>query len=656
MNNRDNRSSIRMLDSDTVSRIAAGEVVERPVNIVKELLENAIDAGSSAVTCEIRDGGLSYIRVTDNGCGIPKEEVRLAFQRHATSKIRSAEDLHDLHSLGFRGEALASIAAVARVEMITKTADSLTAVRATNSPLLFSDAQESEEDGLILEEIGAPDGTSVVVRDLFYNMPVRKKFMKSPQTEGGVVTDLVQQMALSHPDISFTYRMNGQDKFHTSGSGNLKDILYRLYGKDTASSLIEVSVPENEAGFSVYGYVGHPQTTFANRRSELFFVNGRILESPVLTGALEAGYGTDLMQHRFPFGILFLNMPASLLDVNVHPAKKEVRFSDPETVYAFIRSSVQDALARREMIHREHFLTGSEERILRREEDRTRQKDLREEVRGEIFETGKKTGQMPEPQIKRYDGDGFLFEDHTVPESPAPALPEEEHDAAPGGKTGYQDLVIPEGQPGGEVREPRLFTEENARSFRLIGQVFKTYWLIESGRELILVDQHAAHEKVNFERIMKQLSDASGAPVPSQLLFPPILVNLTGAEESILLPNLESFEKIGYRIEPMGGSSYALRAVPLALFGADPEALLKDTLADLAEEKKNAVPGVLVSRIATMSCKAAVKGNRPLSEEEARALIDELLSLDNPYHCPHGRPTMITFSQYELDRKFKRIV
>ncbi len=665
MNQSEKLTSIRILDSDTVNRIAAGEVVERPVNIVKELLENAIDAGSTAVSCEIRDGGLSYIRVTDNGCGIPADEVRLAFRRHATSKIRSAEDLHALHSLGFRGEALSSIAAVSRVEMITKTKGSLTAVRVTNSPLIFAAADitaslDPEEDSLTVEEIGAPDGTSVVVRDLFFNVPVRKKFMKSAQTEGSAVTDMLQQIALSHPDISFSYRMNGQDKFHTSGNGNIKDILYRLYGKDTAASLLEVSVPETEAGFSLYGYIGHPQLTAANRRSELFFVNGRVLESPVLTGALEAGYGTDLMQHRFPFGILFLNMPADLLDVNVHPSKKEVRFSSPDTVYEFIRTAVSETLSRREMIHRAHFLTGIEERNLKREEGKTNQARIKEEIRGEVFETGKMPGEAPRPQVSRYEEDGYLFEDRTdSPDARTNAPADSDSIKEKPGQTEFTDylqLLSREGIPAGEVREPRIFTEENARSFRLIGQVFKTYWLIESGRELILIDQHAAHEKVNFERIMKQVAEAQGGPAPSQQLYPPILVSLTGAEESVLLPNLDSFEKTGYRIEPMGGSSYALRGVPLALFGTDPQALLKDTLADLLDEKKTAVPGALVSRIATMSCKAAVKGNRALSEEEAHALIEELLTLDNPYHCPHGRPTMITFSQYELDRKFKRIV
>ena len=652
---------IHLLSDETINRIAAGEVVERPVNVVKELVENAIDAGATAITVEIREGGKKMIRVTDNGCGIEKSQITKAFERHATSKIRDDSDLTRLVSLGFRGEALSSIAAVSQVEMITKTRDSLTGIRATNQ--LLSGLPEDDRVKLDLEEIGAPDGTSVVVRNLFYNVPVRSRFLKQPQTEAGYITDLVERQALSHPSISFHYRVDGREKLHTTGNGDLRELLYRIYGREISKKVLPVSV--TEGNYRLEGFIGRPEISRTTRNFEVFFVNGRMLRSNTLSRALEAGYRTDLMQHRFPFAVLHLTLPPREADVNVHPAKMEVRFSEAEAVYHFIDESVHNVLHAAELIPVEILETQAQERKRKKEEAEEAMKKLQSEPHPEPFERARFV--MDPPAEYGNSGNSSLEIVFTEPEAASPAGPSriETEDFLFVDKR-VREPVSPEGvfkqaslfenTDFSDDSEPKMMLEENRPSFRIIGQVFETYWMIQYDRKLLIIDQHAAHEKVNYERLMKRLESSAPSSSGSQMLAPASVITMTGREEGEYHRHEDVFKSMGYEIEPLGGSSYAIRAVPMELYGNDATELLRDTLEEMVEEKMNGTPAATLAKVASMSCKAAVKGNTILSTNEAEALIEELLGLDNPYHCPHGRPTMIVFSQSDMDKKFKRIV
>ena len=681
---------IHLLSEETINRIAAGEVVERPVNVVKELVENSIDAGATAITIEIREGGKKMIRVTDNGCGIEKSQITKAFERHATSKIRDDSDLTRLVSLGFRGEALSSIASVSQVEMITKTRDSLTGIRATNQ--LLNGFSENERVRLDLEEIGAPDGTSVVVRNLFYNVPVRSKFLKQPQTETGYITDLVERQALSHPSISFHYRVDGREKLHTTGNGDLRELLYRIYGREITKKVLPVKV--TEGNYSLEGFIGRPEISRSTRNFEIFFVNGRMLRSNTLSKALEAGYRTDLMQHKFPFAVLHLSVPPREADVNVHPTKMEVRFSEAEAVYHFIDESVHSVLHGAELIPAEILETQAQERKRKKEEALQEQRRLQNEPHPEPFErarfvmdppsaygasaqggTGADKMQGSSPEIfftdpepvtpkgpSRIETEDFLFEDKRIGKSADRTPVTGEKDTESSGsvqiaaKGTYQQGSLFENTDYTDHSEPKMMLEDNRPRFRIIGQVFETYWMIQYNRKLLIIDQHAAHEKVNYERLMKRLESNDPSASGSQLLAPASVITLTGREEGEYHTHEDVFRSMGYEIEPLGGSSYAIRAVPMELYGNDPTELLRETLEEMVEEKMTGTPQAILSKVASMSCKAAVKGNTILSVKEAEVLIEELMRLDNPYHCPHGRPTMIVFSKEDMEKKFKRIV
>lgn len=723
-------AEIHVLSSETINRIAAGEVVERPVNVVKELVENSIDSGADAISVEIRDGGRELIRVTDNGCGIEASQVPNAFRRHATSKIRNEQDLLRLSSLGFRGEALSSIAAVSMVEMITKTPDAVVGTHATNVILPGHDAADESAAGLQttdvipleIREAGAPDGTSVIVRNLFYNVPVRRRFLKTAQTEGGYITDLIQHMALSHPDISFHYRMNGQEKLHTTGSGNIPEIIYRIYGKEIKDGMILVHAEDN--GFALTGYLARPEFSRSSRSFELFFVNGRILNSDVLSRSLEAGYGTDLMQHRFPFAILYLTLAANETDVNVHPSKMEVRFARPKELYDFIECSVHDALHSRELVVRADLNTAKEEQQLRRRAEQEKAAALKNAPHFEPFETsGADTGvrsaggsgtanaapAIMEPSgteqgkpaaaaedIRTYragaagsgglnemtkstdssgslsaltdraeggdtifEEDGFTFEQTSLFDAeavPDPGMCDNNTGSGIPAAAASAKAGSGENQSADEDAYSPVFTREAVREWRIVGQIFRTYWIVEYKDTMLMIDQHAAHEKVNFERLMKRLHAEQASQAASQLLSPPIIVSLTGREEAAYQSYADTFARMGYEIEAFGEGAYALRAVPLELYGNEPDQLLKEILDEILTEKISGTPDAILYKIASMSCKAAVKGNMDLSYEEAQALIAELLSLKDPYHCPHGRPTMIRLSRSEVERKFKRIV
>ena len=678
---------IAVLDQQTIDKIAAGEVVERPSSIVKELVENAIDAGATAVTVEITDGGKKMIRITDNGGGMERDQVPLAFLRHATSKIEKVEDLEHIASLGFRGEALSSIAAVAQVELITKTPSALSGVRY----VINGGVQES------LEDMGAPEGTTFLVRNLFYNTPARSKFLKSDTTEGNYVSTLMEQLALSHPEISFKYIQNKQVKLHTSGNYNIKDVIYNIYGRDITKALLEVSY-ENDF-MKIEGFVGKPEISRGNRTFENYYINGRFVKNRIIAKGIEDAYKGFLMQHKFPFVSLHIQMEGNDLDVNVHPSKMEVRFARGTEVYDAVYETVHKALTTREMIQTVPF--GKEEPV----------KKLSSVVKpGDVpepFEM-KRRAEMPEYRtqvantVNRTSNVSIKGNDRTV-SAPDTAMDKKQfssYSTLPRGTITmaeqavreqkiYQtkdpftkaeeklfegtinDKNIHEKQPDAmqvnmsqevekqqkpqqlELFKEKLLAPESRSRHQLIGQIFDTYWLVQFEDKFFIIDQHAAHEKVYYERFVKRFREQT---VESQYLSPPLIVSLNLQEEALLKANRKYFEDFGFEIEPFGGKEYCINAVPANLYGLTEEELFLEMLDNLASEKDKDPLGIFASRLATMACKAAVKGNHQMSDREANALIDELLTMENPYHCPHGRPTIISMTKTELEKKFKRIV
>mgnify|MGYP000042163926 FL=1 len=616
--------NIAILNQETIDKIAAGEVVERPCSVVKELVENAIDAGSTAITVEIKEGGISFIRITDNGCGIERDQVAVAFYRHSTSKIRSAEDLLTVKSLGFRGEALSSISAVARVELITKTYDELTGTRYV--------IEGSKE--LSNEEIGAPDGTTFIVKDLFYNVPARRKFLKAAQTEGSYISDMVEKLALSHPDISFKFINNNQTKLHTSGNGNRKDIIYHIFGREISSSLLEVK-HECEY-FKVEGFIGKPVITRGNRNYENYFINGRYVKSNILSRAIEEAYKSFLMQHQYPFTVLYFTF-FSELDVNVHPTKMELRFDNNNEIYVELCDTIYAILSHKEMIPEVPVdSTPAPKKIVH---------EYKEPI--------------PEPFEKRRINEVRAAESRSVyGQSVTSAVKDysaiEPAAKAPETSTAYEPAQVVTGTQQTLGDYDKVFLTESAKKqFSIIGQLFKTYWLIEFEDKLYIIDQHAAHEKVLYEKTMARLANKD---FTSQRISPPIVMTLDARECEMLEKYRPQIEQFGYEVEHFGGKEYMISAIPDNLFNIDMKDLFIEMLDDFSNATGRQTPDIITEKVASMSCKAAVKGNDKLTLPEINKLIDELLSLDNPYNCPHGRPTIISMSKYEIEKKFKRIV
>ena len=616
--------NIAILNQETIDKIAAGEVVERPCSVVKELVENAIDAGSTAITVEIKEGGISFIRITDNGCGIERDQVAVAFYRHSTSKIRSAEDLLTVKSLGFRGEALSSISAVARVELITKTYDELTGTRYV--------IEGSKE--LSNEEIGAPDGTTFIVKDLFYNVPARRKFLKTAQTEGSYISDMVEKLALSHPDISFKFINNNQTKLHTSGNGNRKDIIYHIFGREISSSLLEVK-HECEY-FKVEGFIGNPVITRGNRNYENYFINGRYVKSNILSRAIEEAYKSFLMQHQYPFTVLYFTF-FSELDVNVHPTKMELRFDNNNEIYVELCDTIYAILSHKEMIPEVPVdSTPAPKKIVH---------EYKEPI--------------PEPFEKRRINEVRAAESRSVyGQSVTSAVKDysaiEPAVKTPKTSTAYEPAQVVTGTQQTLGDYDKVFLTESAKKqFSIIGQLFKTYWLIEFEDKLYIIDQHAAHEKVLYEKTMARLANKD---FTSQRISPPIVMTLDARESEMLEKYRPQIEQFGYEVEHFGGKEYMISAIPDNLFNIDMKDLFIEMLDDFSNATGRQTPDIITEKVASMSCKAAVKGNDKLTLPEINKLIDELLSLDNPYNCPHGRPTIISMSKYEIEKKFKRIV
>lgn len=627
---------IQVLDQATIDKIAAGEVVERPASVVKELIENSIDSGATAITVEIKDGGISFIRVTDNGCGIPAEQVRTAFLRHATSKIQTIEDLLTASSLGFRGGALSSIAAVGQVELITKTGSSLTGVR-----YVIHGGQEQS-----MEEIGCPEGTTFILRNLFYNTPARRKFLKTAMTEAGYVTELVEQIAMSRPDISVKFVNNGQNKLSTSGNGSLKDILYHVYGREIAKNLLPIEVSRD--GMTLSGYVAKPYISRGNRSFEHYYVNGRYIKSPIITKAIEEAYKTFVMIHKFPFVALNITVDSRLLDVNVHPRKMEMRYSQGDALYKFIFEEIRHTLLQRELIP-----DVGEEAKADKESQKTGQQKTGAE-RGmrasgpEPFEVNRRNQELKTVYGLRQTASDTAMQAGATQAvsqaSEASILQVREENA-------YKASFAKEA-PQLSLFASGFLTEEARPKHRLIGQLFRTYWLIEYEDNLFIMDQHAAHEKVMYETLMKQYQNRQ---VVSQQIHPPIVISVNPRQQQILKEHYDFFESMGFQMETFGGNEYMLRAVPLETYGLAAQDIFIDFVDSLLEDGTNLNMDLFIYKIATMACKAAVKGNMKLTTQEADALIDQLLQLENPYNCPHGRPTIITMTETELEKKFRRI-
>ncbi len=668
---------IKVLDQETINKIAAGEVIDRPASVVKELLENAIDAKSSAVTVEIKDGGISLIRITDNGCGFEKEQIPVAFLRHSTSKIKSIEDLATVSSLGFRGEALSSIAAVAQVELITKPQGVLNGFR-----YQIEGGKEKS-----LEEIGAPEGTTFIVRNLFYNTPARRKFLKTPVTEAGYIADVVEKIALSHPEVSIRFINNGQTKLHTTGNGKIKDIIYNVYGREITAALLPVEFSSHNV--SMTGFIGKPILSRGNRAYENYFINGRYIKSNLISKAIEEGYHGYMMQHKYPFTVLHIDIESSLLDVNVHPSKMELRFRNAEEIYQNIINAIRYALTHKELIPEVSAPTPKpmpkqqqppqqpQNKSEQLNVEHVKQEVIKKERAPEVFEINriaaniKKTDEalykeklvISQPIVPSKAIEEKADKIVTVVKEETPYNVAKKIDIPTTGETSpkseQESQDVPKSEQITSTEQMSLFTgekllsEQGIKKQKIIGQLFDTYWLVEFEDKLFIIDQHAAHEKVLYERTLKNLE---AKVFTSQQISPPIIVTLSMQEEEHLKNYMKYFEEIGFEIEHFGGREYSIRAVPDNLYGLAQKDLFIEMLDSLATDIKHTDNNMILDKIASMSCKAAVKGNHKLSLLEVENLINELLTLDNPYNCPHGRPTIISMSQYEIEKKFKRII
>ncbi len=665
---------IRVLDEKTIDKIAAGEVVERPASVVKELMENAIDAGADRISVEIKNGGIDMIRVTDNGSGIERNEVRKAFLPHATSKLISIEDLFTLKSLGFRGEALSSIASVTRVELLTKRSEEILGIR-----YVIEGGTEVSFD-----EAGIPDGTTFIIRDLFYNTPARRKFLKSAHTEAGYITSLVEEMAMDRPDIAFKYSVNGSNRLVTSGNGELKEVIYRIYGRDISDNLIPVDASEGD--LSLKGFIAKPLIARNSRAMENYFVNSRYIKDDIISKAIEDGYSGHLMQHRFPFTALFLTLSPGDIDINVHPRKMEIKFSDGPGVYSFLRNAVSNVLSEREFINDfsfekeekvaapplapekapepfEHIAIMREERVYAPETDEDSEIPEKSAV-SEIHEIPEKpvnpknpeNFENPEKPATYLESGDKTPGDNTVDEVNIPSVGTDVlySDVAGDEKSG-QDDDFSDGISGSQMDlfEERILSKDAYSEYRIAGQIFDTYWIIEYRDEMLLLDQHAAHEKVNYERFMEEFKNKE---ITSQNLNPPVIITLSGKEREVLERFLDRFLEMGFEIEPFGGNDFALRTVPYNLYGLKERDIMTALLDELSSGVRDEDISVIHDKIASMSCKAAIKGNSRLSLDEAQELLRQLLSLKDPYNCPHGRPTIIKMSKRELEKKFKRII
>lgn len=669
---------INLLDENTIDKIAAGEVVDRPASVVKELVENAMDAKATAITVEIKDGGSSLIRITDNGTGIESDDVPTAFLRHATSKIHDAMDLLSINSLGFRGEALSSIASVAQVELITKPASAADGVR-----YLIAGGREQS-----VEKIGCPDGTTIIVRNLFYNVPARKKFLKTPQTEGSHIFEIIQELALSHPGISFQYIANGTARFHTSGNGNLKDVIYNVYGRDVARNLLPIDAADTDEDISVHGFTGKPVIGRGNRSLENYFINHRYIQNKIISQAIEDAYKNFTMVHKFPFTCFEIDIDPSVIDVNVHPSKKELRLKNELQVYDFLKREIRNTLFSKDLapvvsLGRKNIksvpvnadkIRGPEPF----EENRRNTEYSREakEIKDNLIKDDKQSFLSPEKrQEKALTMD--KLQSAEVKKAYKESLSKEflgEKQEPPADKTrseGIPDKASENTDKKPEASDDRMkdslqnkpvqqefssiAAEQKKDEYRIIGQIFDTYWIIEYRDCMYLMDQHAAHEKVNYERLLKIYREGGQRSEYSQSVYPPVAVTLTPEENAAYRENEDLFRNFGYDVDDFGENAYLIRAVPVDIYGLDGKKLFTDMVDDVMENAHKEDRFQIWDKLATRACKASVKGGQKLSFTEAKALLDELMTLDSPFTCPHGRPTIITWTRTDIEHKFGRI-
>lgn len=644
-------AKIQLLDQKTIDNIAAGEVIERPASVVKELVENAVDAKANAVTVEIKDGGMTLIRVTDNGIGIPKDQVKTAFLRHATSKIRSVEDLLSVSSLGFRGEALSSISAVAQVELVTKTAESFSGV----SYKIYGGEEEAFDD------IGAPDGTTFLVKNLFYNTPARRKFLKSATTEAGYVEQMMVHIALSHPKISFKFIHNNKNKIYTSGNGKVKDIIYHIYGRDVAGALIPLEAQNEDV--KVTGFVAKPYVSRGNRNYESYFINGRYIKSSIIYKAIEEGYRTFTMKHRYPFVCLDFKIDQELLDVNVHPTKMEIRFRNGREIYELVVDAVRAALLQKDLVQDVLRETPKKKELPKTKEvkkpepfevNRRKEEVQKVDQQGQgVQQQVEKQRQAVQQQIEKpsHPVKKTLTASESSKNTKKPTYAGLNYNTQKKEFPQYKTDELSSNQM--TLREDPVFSVQARPDRKILGQLFKTYWLIEYEDQLFIMDQHAAHEKVNYERLMKNFKEKE---IYSQRLEPPMVVTVSMTEAEALTRYKDAFAGLGFTIESFGGNEYCIREVPANLYGIGERDLFMELLDAVSQENGTLDTEVIASKIATMACKMSIKGNQRVSLMEVEHLLDELMKLENPYQCPHGRPTIIKMSKYEIDKKFKRIV
>ena len=644
-------AKIQLLDQKTIDNIAAGEVIERPASVVKELVENAVDAKANAVTVEIKDGGMTLIRVTDNGIGIPKDQVKTAFLRHATSKIRSVEDLLSVSSLGFRGEALSSISAVAQVELVTKTAESFSGV----SYKIYGGEEEAFDD------IGAPDGTTFLVKNLFYNTPARRKFLKRATTEAGYVEQMMVHIALSHPEISFKFIHNNKNKIYTSGNGKVKDIIYHIYGRDVAGALIPLEAQNEDV--KVTGFVAKPYVSRGNRNYESYFINGRYIKSSIIYKAIEEGYRTFTMKHRYPFVCLDFKIDQELLDVNVHPTKMEIRFRNGREIYELVVDAVRAALLQKDLVQDVLRETPKKKELPKTKEvkkpepfevNRRKEEVQKVDQQGQgVQQQVEKQRQAVQQQIEKpsHPVKKTLTASESSKNTKKPTYAGLNYNTQKKEFPQYKTDELSSNQM--TLREDPVFSVQARPDRKILGQLFKTYWLIEYEDQLFIMDQHAAHEKVNYERLMKNFKEKE---IYSQRLEPPMVVTVSMTEAEALTRYKDAFAGLGFTIESFGGNEYCIREVPANLYGIGERDLFMELLDAVSQENGTLDTEVIASKIATMACKMSIKGNQRVSLMEVEHLLDELMKLENPYQCPHGRPTIIKMSKYEIDKKFKRIV
>ena len=674
--------SIVLLDDLTINQIAAGEVIERPANVVKELVENSLDANATSVSVEIENGGITYMRITDNGKGIEPDDIDLAFERHATSKIRRAEDLVRVSTMGFRGEALASIAAIAKVEMVTRTKNNETGTKVI------------VEGGNILskEECGAPIGTTITIRELFYNTPVRYKFLKKDFTEGGYIETAVERIALIHPEVGFKLINNKKEVLHTSGNGNMTDVVYNVFGKDIASNLVDVNFQYEN--IRVTGVVGKPEIARSNRSNQMFYVNGRFIKDKTLSAAAEEAYRTMIPHGKFGFCILNINIPPEQVDVNVHPAKLEVRFSEEGKVFKAIHYAIKNTLLGVDLVREDDDNNYVPDVKNITSEDSSKNTDtfgskvvpISENVapKRTLFDIFKgkqeKNNAVKEEELKDNE---YIIEVTQKEEKEKKSFMNNLTTNSESKITRPIEIKNPEEIENLHKLETNTKTDENANveskdtnntitdegqvntffekdfsdkapipEYKILGVAFDTYILLQMDEDIYILDQHAAHERVLYEKIKENFYRSGGKEV--QMLLLPDILEVSKRDMHMIKDHIDLFEQAGFALEEFGENTIKINGVPVICYEMDTKALFMDILDGIDITTRTNKQDIEEKFIATVACKAAVKANMKLDEREIRGLLDQMLLLDNPFTCPHGRPTAIRITKYEIEKKFGR--